>query len=151
MVLGRHGPIAPDEARAKAKAILGAVAAGQDPAKERAQAKAAMSIAQLVAFFINEHAKPKRKAHTAADYTALLNGYLVPRFGKRPADQITAAEISQLHLSLRDRPYQANRLIAVIASMYDVAARHGIVPRGTNPAQGIERFRESAATWGSRS
>ena len=144
MVLGRHGAITPDEARAKAKTILGTVAAGQDPAKELAHAKAAMSIAQLAVFFINEHAKPKRKARTAADYAALLNGYLVPKFGKRPADQITTADISQLHLSLRDRPYQANRLIAVIASMYGVAARHGIVPRGTNPAHGIERFRESA-------
>ncbi len=39
MVLGRHGVITPDEARAQAKAILGAVAAGQDPAKERSQGK----------------------------------------------------------------------------------------------------------------
>jgi integrase len=144
LVLGRHGAITPDEARTKAKAILGAVASGQDPAKERTQAKAALSVAQLVQFFIDEHAKPKRKARTAADYAALLNGYLVPKLGRRPADQITTAEISQMHLSLRDRPYQANRLIAVIASMYGVAARHGIVPRGTNPVQGIERFRESA-------
>jgi integrase len=101
-----------------------------------------MPIAQLVELFINEHAKPKRKPRTAADYAAVLRTYLVPKFGKRAADQITAAEISQLHLSLRDRPYQANRLVAVIASMYGFAARRGIVPRGVNPAQGIERFRE---------
>jgi integrase len=142
MVLGRHGVITPDEARAQAKAILGTVAAGQDPAKERSQANSGMPIAQLVELFINEHAKPKRKPRTAADYAAVLRTYLVPKFGKRAADQITAAEISQLHLSLRDRPYQANRLVAVIASMYGFAARRGIVPRGVNPAQGIERFRE---------
>jgi len=57
---------------------------------------------------------------------------------------VSAAEISQLHLSLRDRPYQANRLVAVIASMDGFAARHGIVARAANPALGIERFRESA-------
>ena len=130
MVLGRHGVITPDEARAQAKTILGAVAAGRDPAKERSQANSAMSIAQLVELFINEHAKPKRKARTAADYAAVLNNYLVPKFGKRAADQVTAAEISQLHLSLRDRPYQANRLVAVIASMYGFAARHGHSPEG---------------------
>ena len=101
-----------------------------------------MPIAQLVELFISEHARPKRKPRTAADYASLLNSYLVPKFGKRAADHITAAEVSQLHLSLRDRPYQANRLVAVIASMYGFAARRGIVPRGANPAQGIERFRE---------
>ena len=57
---------------------------------------------------------------------------------------MTPAEISQLHLSLRDRPYQANRLVAVIASMFSFAARQGIVQRGANPAQGMERFRKSA-------
>src|SRR5260370_23744363 len=31
MVLGRHGVMTPDEARAQAKTILGAVAAGKDP------------------------------------------------------------------------------------------------------------------------
>jgi integrase len=144
MVLGRHGVITPDEARTQAKAILGAVAAGQDPAKERSPANSEMSIAQLVELFISEHAKPKRKARTASDYEAVLKGYLVPRFGSRAVAQITAAEISQLHLSLRDRPYQANRLVAVIASMYGFAARRGAVPKATNPAHGIERFRESS-------
>ena len=140
MVLGRHGAITPDEARAQAKAILGAVAAGRDPAKERSQANSAMSIAQLVELFISEHARPKRKPRTAADYASLLNSYLVPKFGKRAADQITAAEISQLHLSLRDRPYQANRLVAVIGSMYGFAARRGIVPRARIPRKGSIDF-----------
>jgi integrase len=144
MVLGRHGVFTPEEARAHAKTILGAVAAGRDPAKEQAQANSGMPIAQLVEFFINQHVKPKRKARTAAGYAAVLNNYFVPKFGRRHADQITPAEISQLHLSLRDRPYQANRLVAVIASMFSFAARQGIIPRGPNPAQGIERFRESA-------
>src|SRR5271166_5978754 len=155
IVLGRHGAITPDEARAQAKTILGAVAAGKDPAlgavaagkdpaKERSQTNTAMQVAQLVEAFINQHAKPKRKAQTAASYAALLNNCLVPKFGKRPADQVSAADISQLHLSMRDQPYQANRLVAVIASMYGFASRHGIVPRGVNPTHGIERFRESA-------
>jgi integrase len=103
-----------------------------------------MPLAQLVELFINQHAKPKRKSQTASSYVGVLNNYLVPKFGRRAADQVRAAEISQLHLSLRDRPYQANRLVAVIASMYGFAARQGIVARSVNPAQGIERFRESA-------
>jgi len=143
MVLGRHGVITPDEARAQAKTILGAVAAGKDPAKKRSLANSAMPIAQLVELFVNQHAKPKRKPQTAASYAAVLNNYLVPKLGRRAADQVSSAEISH-HLSLRDRPYQANRLVAVIASMFSFAARQGIVQRGANPAQGIERSRESA-------
>jgi Arm DNA-binding domain len=82
MVLGRHGVLTPDQARAHAKTILGAVAAGQDPAKERSRANSAMTIAQLVDLFISEHAKPKRKARTAADYAAVLHNHLVPSLEK---------------------------------------------------------------------
>ena len=142
VVLGRHGAITPDEARNRARAILGAVAAGQDPAKERAGPNAAITIASLADRFIDEHVKPKRKDRTAAGYSAILNSHVVPRFGKRGADRISPAEIAQLHHAMRDRPYQANRTLAIVASMYGFAARRGLVPKGTNPAEGIERYRE---------
>jgi hypothetical protein len=59
MVLGRHGVLTPDEARAHAKTILGEVAAGKDPAKERSPANFAITIAQLVDVFIAEHARAR--------------------------------------------------------------------------------------------
>ncbi len=144
VVLGRHGPVTPDEARDRAKAILGAVAAGQDPAKERAQSGDATTVASLVDLFIEEHVKAKRKPRTASGYAAVLKGHLVPRFGKRAAERISSTEMSQLHLSLRDSPYQANRMLAIIASMYSFAVKRGLVPKGTNPVEGVEKFRESS-------
>jgi len=144
VVLGRHGVITPDEARNRARALLGAVAAGQDPAKEPADTDGAITIASLVDRFINEHVKPKRKGRTASGYAAILNSYVVPRFGKRNADRVGTAEIAQLHHAMRDRPYQANRMLAIVGSMYGFAVRRGLVPKGTNPADGIERYRESA-------
>ena len=95
--------LTPDEARAHAKTILGAVAAGQHPDKERSRANSAMTIAQLVDLFISEHAKPKRKARTAADYAAVLPNHLVPRFGKRATDQLTPSDISQLRQGIVQR------------------------------------------------
>ena len=41
-------------------------------------------------------------------------------------------------------PYQANRLLAITASMYGFADKTGLLPRGTNPVAGIERYRESS-------
>ena len=141
VVLGRHGVIAPDQARSKAKQILGAVAAGEDPAKARSVSPSA-SAAGLVESFIREHAHAKRKPNTAEGYAALLNKYFIPRFAGRPVTSISAADLSDLHFALRARPYQANRLIAVVASMYAFAERSGMVAKGTNPARGIERFTE---------
>ena len=144
VVLGRHGPLTPDEARARAKALLGAVAAGRDPAREQTRTAEGITVARLVDVFIEEHAKAKRKSGTAGNYEAILKTYLVPRLGKRAVESITASEIAQLHIALRDRPYQADRLLAIIGSMYGFAAKRGLVPRGTNPALGLERFRETS-------
>ena len=144
VVLGRHGPITPDEARSKAKALLGAVASGQDPAKDQTRSVEAVTVAALVDLFIEEHVKPKRKARTAGDYAAVLKGHLVPHLGKRLAERISAFDIGNLHLALRDRPYQANRMLAIIASMYSFAVKRGLLPKGTNPVEGVERYRESS-------
>jgi len=141
--LGRHGAITPDEARTRARAALGAVAAGKDPALERNQAQVAITCSELASLFLEEHVGAKRKKRTAKGYGAILRRYFFPALGKRKAELVTTAEIAKLHLSLMDRPYQANRLVAIIGSMYTFAARRGLVARGTNPTIGVERFREA--------
>ena len=142
IVIGRHGPLTPDEARARARSLLGKVAAGGDPAKEQVRQAEGITVARLVDLFIAEHVEAKRKAATARGYSAILRAHLVPRFGKRAAEAITSGEIAQLHHSLRERPFQANRLLAIVGSMYGFAAKRGLVARGTNPILGLERFRE---------
>ena len=80
---------------------------------------------------------------TAKGYDAILRRCFLPALGKRKAEVVTTAEMAKLHLSLKDRPYQANRLLAIIGSMYTFAARRGLVVRGTNPTIGLERFKEA--------
>src|SRR5215472_14730977 len=46
-VIGRHGVLTPDEARVKAKAILGTVVNGADPAAEKRAARKATTVAEL--------------------------------------------------------------------------------------------------------
>ena len=142
VVVGRHGPLTPEQARMRAREILGAVAAGRDPAAERAQTSAAMTVAALVELFVSEHAAAKRKPRTATGYAAVLNSWVVPKLGKRAAQAITQGEISQLHLAMKARPYQANRMLAIVASMYGFAVKRGLVSKGTNPTDGVVRYRE---------
>jgi hypothetical protein len=33
-------------------------------------------------------------------------------------------------------------MLAIVGSMYSFAAQRGLVPKGTNPAEGIDRYRE---------
>jgi integrase len=142
VTLGRVGKITPDEANKLAKATLGAVAHGRDPAGEKAAERRAATIRELAELFLTEHAEAKRKPATAAHYRDLLERLVLPEFGNRKADKVTTADVARLHVKLRDRPYLANRMIAVVASLYSFLGRRRILPFGFNPARGIDKYPE---------
>jgi integrase len=142
MTIGRYGALTVDEARNRAKEILGAVARGEDPAADLALKRAASTFKEIAELFLREHVGPKRKMSTAQSYESLLNAYAIPALGSRKAEAVTRAELSRLHGQIGNRPYQANRLLAVIGSLYTFAERHGLVPENCNPTRKIEKFPE---------
>lgn len=143
LAIGRFGHLTPEQARGLAQAILADVRRGIDPAEERREERAAITVNELAKRFLTEHVGPKRKGTTAVHYRSLIERYVLPKHGSRKAHDFVRSELARLHLSMRDHPYQANRLLSVIASMYSFAERLGLVPDGSNPAARIERFPEA--------
>ena len=137
------GKITPERARARAKVILGAVAHGHDPANQKTTERGTPTVAELADRFMADHVRAKRKAGTAEFYRDILDRIVKPAVGTTKADKLTRLQVGRLHSSLADTPFQANRVLAVVGSMYAFAGRAGIVPEGTNPARGIDKFKES--------
>jgi integrase len=137
------GKITPERARARAKIILGAVAHGHDPASQKTAERGTPSVAELADRFMADHVRAKRKAGTAEFYRDILDRIVKPAVGTTKADKLTRLQVGRLHSSLSDTPFQANRVLAVVGSMYTFGCRTGIVPEGTNPARGIDKFKES--------
>ena len=142
LTLAAVGKLTPDEARKIAKLKLGEAAAGGDPASSKAEARKALTFTELADAFLEEHAFVKRKATTAESYRSVVVRHLLPEFGTEKAGHVTRASVARLHLKLRETPYQANRTLAVLGSMYAFAGRRGLVPEGYNPARGVERYTE---------
>ncbi len=136
------GKAAPEAARTRAKVILGAVAHGHDPAGEKATERGTLTISGLADRFMSEHVEQKRKPGTAVFYRHLLDKVIKPELGATKADKVTRTQVARLHGKLKATPFQANRVLAVIGSMYTFAARRGIVAEGVNPARRIEQFKE---------
>ena len=143
VTLGRVGTLTPDEARSLARKTLGAVAHGSDPAAAKAAERRASTLQEVAEIFIAEHAEAKRKPATAAHYRSLLERLVLPGLGSRKAEQVTTSDLAKLHAKMRDRPYQANRMLAVVGCLYTFAGKRKIVPIGLNPARGIEKFPEN--------
>src|SRR5262249_8451271 len=142
LTIANVGKTAPEAARRRARVILGEVAHGRDPAGERAIERGMPTVGELADRFLAEHVEPKRKPSTTAFYRDILARIVKPELGSAKADKVTRAQIAKLHGRLRGTPFQANRVLAVVGSMYSFAGRIGAVPEGTNPTRKIDKFSE---------
>lgn len=144
VVIGRHGVVTTEDARNKARALLSQAAIGEDPVVEREKRKAITTVRALVELFLTQHVEAKRKPGTYRGYRSLLEKHVVPTIGSLSAEHIAPQKIAELHLKMRDTPYQANRILTVLKSMYTFAGKRGLIPRLCNPARDIEKYREQA-------
>lgn len=142
LTLGQAGKLTAEEARVLAKRAVGAVAHGADPAGKRADDRRTLTVAELIDAFLADHVESKRRAATAGSYRGILKRIVEPALGRTKADRVKNSEIARLHLKLRGTPYQANKMAAVVGSMYAFAGKRGLVPEGFNPARGIDKYAE---------
>jgi integrase len=142
--IGRHGsPWTPKTARNEAKKLLGLVADDKDPARLKEANKEALTVSQAATKFLTEHVDVKRKARTAEGYRDILSRIVIPALGNVRLKDVQRADISRLHHSLRITPYQANRVLAVLSKMFNMAESWGERPDNSNPCRHIEKFKEA--------
>jgi hypothetical protein len=130
ITIGRHGELTPTAARAEAKRLLGEIAAGRDPAAERDKTKVGMSLAVVLEQFMAEHVRPKLKSRTATEYQRTAKLHILPQLGRRPIGELRRQDIAKLHHELSAKPYQANRILALLRRFFGWAEKHGLRPDG---------------------
>jgi integrase len=143
ITIGRHGsPWTPETARREALRLLGLRAAGKDPAAERDRQRGALTIAELAERFLAEHVSHQCKPRTAEEYQFVVRRYIYPVLGHHRIADLTRADVAQLHHKLRDHPYQANRCLAVLSKMMNLAEAWGLRLDGSNPCRHVKKYRE---------
>jgi integrase len=142
ITVGQYGPMTPDEARRKARSILGQVGMGTDPMEEQEKVRESCTVAALCESFMQEHSRVHKKS--APTDQAQIDRYILPAFGRKRAKDIERADIIRLHNRIgREHPYQANRTLALLSTLFEFGKRAGLVPEEkSNPAKGVKRFRE---------
>jgi integrase len=143
ITIGRHGsPWTPETARGEALRLLCMRAAGQDPATERDRKKAAATMAELGSRFITDYAARHCKPRTVAEYERAVVQFINPAIGPQRISDVTRADVARLHHQLCDRPYQANRTLAVLSKMMNLAEAWGLRLDGSNPVRHVKKYRE---------
>jgi integrase len=133
--IGRYGVLTVDQATAKARTLLGDVIEGADPADERQQARAAPTVRNFATAYMDRYAKPKKRSWRADQQ--MLDAYVLPAFGNRKLEEITRADVALFHHEMgQETPIQANRVLALLSTMFNLAEDWGFVPEGhPNPAR----------------
>lgn len=141
--IGSHGiEWTPEAARREAQMQKGRVAAGYDPANERARAREVPTFSDFSKRYIDEYAKLQKKPSSVYDNERLLESLLKPKFGTWQIGHITRPDVARFHSEHRRTPFQANRAVALLSNMMNIAERWGLRPDGSNPCRHIEKFPE---------
>ena len=143
VTIGRYGPLTVEQARTAAKQLLGDVAQGGDPAASRTARKAAPTVSELGEDFL-ANVDAKRKKSTADEYRRVWERHVVPELGTTLVASVSTVQVSALHRRMRKTPYLANRMLSLVAGFFSFAEQQGVRSRQTNPAKGIEPYRERA-------
>jgi len=160
VTIGRYGALSVDEARTQAKAVLGAVAKGDDPAGERGKRRREMTVSALIELYEKEGCIVQRgirqgtpmKERTKAYTLARLRHHVVPLLGRKRVSEVDAGEIERFVMNVTagktasDRKLGHRRRIIVrggegaarkvardLSAVYRFAIRRGIVD--SNPVQ----------------
>ena len=117
VVVGRFGRVTPDQARRRAQELLGRVAGGDDPAGERANARALPTLGETCDEYIEN--RRGRVDSTQKAYRRYANLYLGD-WRPRALDAITRREVeARFHLiTERHGPVPANQCLSFLRSVY---------------------------------
>ena len=117
VVIGRFGRITPDQARRQAQELLGRVAAGDDPAGERARARGLPTLQEAFEDYLE--ANPSRAPVTVYIYRQNLRVNLSD-WANRPVDAISRKDVEARfnHLTEEHGWSAANQTISMLRSIY---------------------------------
>jgi hypothetical protein len=113
VVIGKHGRLTPDEARREAKALLGDVEKGTNPAVERRTKRQVPTLDEIAREFL-EYTFAKKKIGTARGYESALRLHILPLLGSKRLSDIQPVDVERLHAAMSNRPPQANRMLDVL-------------------------------------
>jgi integrase len=147
MTLGRKSEMGLAKARELAGAALVRVRGGADPLEEKAQHKILPTVAEGVDQFLNQYL-PARKAkgrmadRTEKEYTRQAHKHILPKLGRKRISDVTKSDVERMLAPLP--PIMANRVRALVSSMFTQFEHWEYRPQHSNPARGIERALEEA-------
>ena len=143
MSLGHYGTLTAEEARLEARQALANATRGEDVATTKAAKRHGDKMADLAQRYLVDHAELKKKPSSLRNDRQMIRDYVKPVLGQLLVAAVTKQDIVKLHHDIRQKPTTANRLLALLSKMFNLAEKWGLRPDGSNPCRHVDKFRET--------
>lgn len=142
LTIGRHPDLSAGAARDRAIELRGEVVRGHDPLADRQAGRRVPSLKALCERYLREYAEMRKKPSSAREDRRLIDRRILPALGNRRLNDITRQDIGAVHNDLSSTPYEANRTLALLSKLFNLAEAWGLRSEGPNPCQKISKFPE---------
>jgi integrase len=165
--IGQHGsPWTPDAARKEALSLLGDIHRGVDLSKLRTGNRSQPTMSDLCDRYLGEHAAQHKKASSAAEDKRNIANHVIPLLGPKLVAEVSRSDIDAFKRAARGGktapktrkgvrtgyrggavvsggPGVANRCLALLSKMFNLAERWGMRAEGSNPVRHVEKYKEN--------
>jgi integrase len=139
--IGRVPEWTAEAARAEAAKIKPRIdSQGYDPLEEKRKACGEPTLRDLWKEYLERHYSPDASPNSKRNDRQMFEGIVSPRLGSLRVQAINARDVEKLHRELEATPYRANRILALLSSIFQEAIRWKWATE--NPAREIERYPE---------
>jgi integrase len=139
--IGRYPELTATAARDEALTLKKRIREGHDPMEERKEFRSEPTLGDLAVEYMASEKAQKKRANSIRNDKRMLEKIIRPKIGKLRLRAIGRRDVEGLHTSLKDTPYQANRVLALLSAMFTYAIED-LKWLTTNPVVGIERYHE---------
>jgi integrase len=141
--IGLHGAdVTAEQARDEAILLRGQLRADHDPAAERKTRRAVPFFSEFGEQYLRDHAEQKKKQQSIDADRRNLTNHLVPAFAALRINEIAQADVARFHAGMSAKPGAANRCLALLSKMMNLAEAWGMRASGSNPTRHGERYPE---------
>jgi integrase len=137
--IGRHPEWSADAARAEGAKLKPRIdAEGFDPLEAKQRAAGEPTLRDLAKEYLERHYSADSRGKLRDKQT--MDGVILPRLGTLRLAAVSTRDIEKLHRQLEGTPYRANRVLALLSSMFTEGMRWKWTKE--NPAKGVRRYPE---------
>ncbi len=153
MLIGHHGTLTTEEARVRAKKVLGQAADGQDPQGDKAASRAQMTVTELCDLYMLEGVGDKKESTLKIDRIRIAR-HIKPTIGRLRISEVSKAKVEGMMRDIssgkikdeatphtRGGKHAAARTVGLLGGIFTFAIERKLLK--DNPTAGVKRPKDN--------